>query len=148
VFEFEEDTWYTNKTFLNLSHFVISSPLGRGMLTGTYKKVEDFEETDFRRYAPRFQGENFAKNLELVKKLEDIAAKKGVSASELTLAWVIAQGFIAIPGTKKIKYLDSNFSAAKIQLTPEEIQTIRDVSEAADVAGERYPAAHLKSTNL
>jgi len=127
---------------------VAYSPLGRGMLTGAYSKAEDFDETDFRRYAPRFQGENFAKNLELVKKLEDIAAKKGITASELTLAWVIAQGFIAIPGTKKIKYLDSNFSAAKIQLTPEEIQEIRAISEAADVAGERYPEAHLKTTNL
>ncbi|GAB5593562.1 hypothetical protein Unana1_08462 [Umbelopsis nana] len=79
-------------------------------------------------YSPLGCGENFAKNLELVKKLEDIAAKKGVTASELTLAWVIAQGFIAIPGTRKIKYLDSNFSAAKLQLTPEEIQEIRAIS--------------------
>ena len=118
------------------------------MLTGAYSKAEDFDETDFRRYAPRFQGENFAKNLELVKKLEDIAAKKGITASELTLAWVIAQGFIAIPGTRKIKYLDSNFSAAKLQLTPEEIQEIRAISEAAEVAGERYAEAHLKTTNL
>jgi aryl-alcohol dehydrogenase-like predicted oxidoreductase len=118
------------------------------MLTGAYTKAEDFEETDFRRYAPRFQGENFAKNLELVKKLEELAAKKGVTASELTLAWVLAQGFIAIPGTKKIKYLDSNFSADKIQLTAEEIKEIRDVSEGAEVAGERYAAAHMASVEL
>jgi aryl-alcohol dehydrogenase-like predicted oxidoreductase len=118
------------------------------MLTGAYTKVEDFEESDFRRYSPRFQGENFAKNLELVKKLEEIAAKKGVTASELTLAWVIAQGFIAIPGTKKIKYLDSNFSAEKIKLTAEEIQQIHDISNAADVVGERYPAAALAALDL
>ncbi|CAM0140762.1 hypothetical protein VKS41_008032 [Umbelopsis sp. WA50703] len=127
---------------------VAYSPLGRGFLTGAYKKPEDFEEGDFRRYNPRFQGEAFNKNLELVKKLEELAAKKNVTPSELTLAWVIAQGFIAIPGTKKIKYLDSNFSADKIQLTSEELQQIRSISEAAEIIGTRYAQDHLKTVNL
>ncbi|KAJ2959221.1 hypothetical protein NQZ79_g5316 [Umbelopsis isabellina] len=127
---------------------VAYSPLGRGFLTGAYKKPEDFEENDFRRFSPRFQGDAFYKNLELVKKLEELAAKKNVTPSELTLAWVIAQGFIAIPGTKKIKYLDSNFSADKIQLTAEEMKEIRSISEEAEIIGTRYPEAHLKATNL
>ncbi|KAG2172714.1 hypothetical protein INT43_000061 [Umbelopsis isabellina] len=124
------------------------SPLGRGFLTGAYKKPDDFEENDFRRHNPRFQGEAFYKNLELVKKLEELAAKKNVTPSELTLAWVIAQGFIAIPGTKKIKYLDSNFSADKIQLTAEEMQEIRSISEAAEIIGTRYPEVLLKAVNI
>lgn len=127
---------------------VAYSPLGRGFLTGAYKKPEDFEEHDYRRFNPRFQGDAFYKNLELVKKLEELANKRNVTASELTLAWVIAQGFIAIPGTKKIKYLDSNFSADKIQLSAEEMKEIRSISEAAEIVGTRYAEAQLKAVNI
>ncbi len=121
---------------------VCYSPLGRGMLTGQIRSLDDFEPTDFRRYAPRFSKENFPKNLELVDQLTAIAKKKNCTPGQLTLAWILAQGedFIPIPGTTKIKNLEENAAAAQIKLSKEEVQEIRQACEKAAVAGERYPA--------
>ncbi|KAK3385616.1 Aldo/keto reductase-like protein [Podospora didyma] len=119
------------------------SPLGRGFLTGQIRSINDFEATDFRRILPRFSPENFPKNLELVKKFEEMAAKKGCSSGQLALAWLLAQGndIIPIPGTKKIKYLEENVAAAFLELTSEEDKEIRAFIEsiAGDISGERAP---------
>jgi aryl-alcohol dehydrogenase-like predicted oxidoreductase len=121
--------------------FVAYSPLGRGMLSGAYKSRDDFEEDDYRRYTPRFSEENFPKNLELVKKIEELAKKKGVTASQLTLAWLMAQGeyVIPIPGTTKEARLEENLGALDVKLTPEEVELVRKTSEAAEVHGDRAP---------
>jgi len=120
---------------------VCYSPLGRGMFTGQYKSPDDFEPTDMRRYLPRFSKENFPKNLQLVETFQQLAEKKGCTAGQLTLAWILAQGpeFIVIPGTTKIKNLEENAGAAQIKLTKEEIQQIRTACQNADTAGDRYP---------
>ena len=120
---------------------VAYSPLGRGMLTGAYKSPADFEEGDFRRNAPRFSEENFPKNLKLVDEINQIAQKKGCTAGQLSLAWLLAQGpdIIPIPGTKKIKYLEENFGALDVELTSSENAEIRKAVESAEVHGLRYP---------
>jgi len=124
---------------------VAYSPLGRGFLTGQLKSLEDIPEDDMRRRFPRFQGENFYKNLEIVDKLNAIAKVKGCKVTQLVLAWIMAQGeeFVVIPGTRKIKYLDENFDARNIKLTEAEMKQIREVSENAEVAGERYPVSTM-----
>ncbi|CAG8754922.1 11675_t:CDS:2 [Gigaspora rosea] len=118
---------------------VAYSPLGRGFLTGRYKSNADFEETDFRKNHPRFVDGNFEKNLELVYKFNDLARKKGITSSQLCLAWVLAQGdnIIAIPGTKKIKYLEENVNAAKVRLSPEELAEIREAINSVEIHGHR-----------
>lgn len=122
----------------------VYSPLGRGFLTGQYKSPDDFEEGDFRRMSPRFSKENFPKNLDGISTL---AKKKGCTAGQLTLAWLMAQGddIIPIPGTKKIKYLEENLGALNVKLTPEEVKEVRDLVEAAEVHGDRYPSAAVGS---
>ena len=122
---------------------VAYSPLGRGMLTGAYKSPADFEEGDFRTMAPRFSEENFPKNLKLADEIGAIAKKKGCTAGQLTLAWLLAQGndIIPIPGTKKVKYLEENMGALNIKLTKEEEKEIRQAVEGAGVHGTRYPEA-------
>lgn len=117
------------------------------MLTGQFKSPSDFEEGDFRLLSPRFQGENFQKNLKLVDQLGAIADKKGCTKGQLTLAWLMAQGedIIPIPGTKKIKYLEENVGALKVKLTREEEKEIRDAVEGAEVHGGRYPEMMAKS---
>jgi aryl-alcohol dehydrogenase-like predicted oxidoreductase len=117
------------------------SPLGRGMLTGAYTSPSDFEEGDFRKYAPRFSPENFPKNLKLVSSLQEIAKKKGCTPGQLTLAWLLAQGedVIPIPGTKKIKYLEENLGALDVKLSAEDEKEIRGLVEGAEVHGLRYP---------
>jgi len=129
--------------------FVAYSPLGRGFLTGQIKKFEDFEPTDYRRHSPRFQGENFEKNLQLVHKIEEIAAKKNCTASQLALAWVIAQGdhIFPIPGTKRIKYLEENVAALKIELTKEEMQVLDNIFPKDAASGSRYPPQMMGSIN-
>jgi aryl-alcohol dehydrogenase-like predicted oxidoreductase len=129
--------------------FVPYSPLGRGFLTGQIKKPEDFEEGDYRRMSPRFQGENFNKNLELVKNVEAIAQEKGCTPSQLALAWVLAQGdfLFPIPGTKKVKYLEENVAATDIILSSKELQKINDAFPVNAAAGLRYPEAMMKSVN-
>jgi aryl-alcohol dehydrogenase-like predicted oxidoreductase len=127
--------------------FVAYSPLGRGFLTGKIKKFEDFEPDDYRRFSPRFQGENFNKNLELVKKIEELAQSKGCTASQLALAWVLAQGdyIFPIPGTKHIRYLEENIGALNVHLTKEELEEIEAIAPKGVAAGQRYPEAMMSS---
>lgn len=121
--------------------FVAYSPLGRGFLTGRFKKFEDLAEDDYRRFSPRFQGENFQRNLDLVQRVEDIAREKGCLPSQLALAWVLMQGndIVPIPGTKRRVFLEQNIAAAGIKLTSEDIQRIGEVIPAGAAAGKRYP---------
>ena len=129
--------------------FVPYSPLGRGFLSGEIKKFEDLEADDWRRANPRFQGENFEKNIKLVEKLEEIAGRKDVTASQLALAWVLAQGpeIVPIPGTKRVKYLEQNAAAAAIVLSQEELAAIEEVFPKDAAAGLRYPEELMKSVN-
>ncbi len=129
--------------------FVAYSPLGRGFLSGEIKRFEDLAADDYRRQSPRFQGENFDKNIKLVEKVEDIARAKGVTTSQLALAWVLAQGqdIVPIPGTKRRKYLEQNAEAAEIALSQEELAAIEDVFPKDAVSGLRYPEAMMKSVN-
>jgi len=129
--------------------FVPYSPLGRGFLSGEIKKFEDLEADDWRRTNPRFQGENFEKNIRLVEKLEEIAKEKDVTASQLALAWVLAQGqdIVPIPGTKRVKYLEQNAAADDIILSPEELAAIEEVFPKDAASGLRYPEAMMKSVN-
>ncbi|KAJ2957376.1 hypothetical protein NQZ79_g6899 [Umbelopsis isabellina] len=119
---------------------VAYSPLGRGFLTGQIKSLDDLEADDWRRTVPRFQGENFAKNLELADKIKAIADRKGVTASQISLSWLLAQGddVFVIPGTRKEKYLLENMAAGDIQLSKQELDEVRKIAESFDVAGERY----------
>ncbi len=129
--------------------FVPYSPLGRGFLSGEFKKFEDLPQDDYRRQNPRFQGENFDKNLRLVEKIEEIAREKGITASQLALAWVLAQGqgIVPIPGTKHRKYLEQNAEAAGVILSQEELARIEDVFPKNAVSGLRYPEAMMASVN-
>lgn len=129
--------------------FVAYSPLGRGMLSGEIKKFEDLAEDDYRRHNPRYQGENFDKNLELVKKIEELAAEKNVTTSQLALAWVLAQGedIVPIPGTKRQKYLEQNAEAVNVELSAEDLRKIDEVFPQNAVAGERYPEEMMKTVN-
>jgi aryl-alcohol dehydrogenase-like predicted oxidoreductase len=120
--------------------FVAYSPLGRGFLSGDIKTPDDFEASDSRRFFPRYQGENFYKNLELVQKLQTLAEAKGVTSSQLALAWVLAQGVVAIPGTKRRKYLEANVAAASITLSPQELADIDAIMPVGSAAGAAYPA--------
>jgi aryl-alcohol dehydrogenase-like predicted oxidoreductase len=129
--------------------FVPYSPLSRGFLSGQIKTIEDFEPTDFRRYSPRFQGENFQKNLDLVKRIEMMAQTKGCTASQLALAWVMAQGdnMFPIPGTKRMKFLEENAGAINVKLSEQELKEINVISPRGIAAGQRYPEAGMKTLN-
>jgi aryl-alcohol dehydrogenase-like predicted oxidoreductase len=129
--------------------FVAYSPLGRGFLTGRFKSVNDFPADDYRRHSPRFQGENFQRNLDLVSKIESLAKQKGVTASQLALAWVLAQGddIVPIPGTKRRTYLDENLAAAEIQFSEKELREIEAIAPKGVAAGERYPEHMMSSVN-
>lgn len=129
--------------------FVAYSPLGRGLLTGQFNSIEDFEEDDYRRYSPRFQGENFHKNLELVDRVKALAEAKGITPSQLALAWVLAQGedIVPIAGTKRRKYLEENLAASEIQLSQQELAEIEAVFPKGAGQGMRYPAAMMSSIN-
>lgn len=118
---------------------VAYSPLGRGMLTGRYQSVDDFDEKDFRRSIPRFSKENFPRNLELVRTLQTIADGKGCTSGQLVLAWMMAQGedIFPIPGTKRIEFLEENMGAYAVALAAEENQQIRDAIDHAEVHGTR-----------
>src|SRR5215472_2030456 len=121
--------------------FVPYSPLGRGFLTGQFKRFEDLAADDFRRMSPRFQGDNFQKNLDLVKKIEEIAREKACTAAQLALAWVMAQGedMVPIPGTKRRKYLEQNLEAANIRLSEGDLARIDRAAPKGVAAGLRYP---------
>jgi aryl-alcohol dehydrogenase-like predicted oxidoreductase len=127
--------------------FVAYSPLGRGFLTGAFRRPEDIPADDYRRNSPRFQGENFRRNLDLVKRVEEIAREKRVTASQLALAWVLAQGkdLVPIPGTKRRKYLEENGAAVEIRLTSEDLRRIGEVAPRGVAAGERYHPQGMRS---
>ena len=120
--------------------FVPYSPLGRGFLTGRFKSPDDLPEGDFRRVNPRFEGENFDRNLKLVERVTEIAAEKGVTPGQLALAWVLAQGedVVPIPGTKRLEYLEENVAAAEVELSEEELRRIDEAAPAGAAAGDRY----------
>ncbi len=127
--------------------FVAYSPLGRGFLTGQIRRFEDLPEGDYRRQSPRFQGENFDKNLELVDRVNEIAAEKGVTPGQLALAWLLRQGedIVPIPGTKRREYLEENAAATEVTLTDEDLKRIEDAAPKDVAAGERY--ADMSSVN-
>jgi len=129
--------------------FVPYSPLGRGFLTGAISRPEDFDADDYRRTSPRFQGENFTRNLALVAKVRDFAAQIGCTPGQLALAWVLAQGddIVPIPGTKRRRYLDENARAADLQLTAAQIAALDAEFPLNAAAGERYPAAMMGAVN-
>jgi aryl-alcohol dehydrogenase-like predicted oxidoreductase len=126
--------------------FVAYSPMGRGFLSGRIRSLDDLEENDFRRHNPRFQGENFARNLELVDRVREIADEKGVTAGQLALAWVMAQSdrdgnpvVVPIPGTKRVAYLEENAAAADIELTGDDLHRLDEAAPVGSAAGDRYP---------
>lgn len=130
--------------------FVPYSPLGRGFLTGALQSPDDFDADDYRRQSPRFQGENFAKNLQLVTQVLALARDKGVSAGQLALAWVLAQGdyIIPIPGTKRRKYLEENVAALSVRLSPSELAALETVFAADATVGLRYPETVMAMLNI
>jgi len=129
--------------------FVPYSPLGRGFLTGEIRRFEDLAEDDYRRFSPRFQGDNFQKNLDLVARVQAIAKEKGCSAAQLALAWVMAQGkdVVPIPGTKRRKYLEENVGALAVQLSADDLRRIDEVAPAGAAAGPRYPEFMMAFVN-
>ncbi len=129
--------------------FVPYSPLGRGFLTGQIKSLDDLAPDDWRRNGPRFQGENFQKNLDLVGRIQEIAQARGCAASQLALAWVLAQGddVVPIPGTKRVRYLRENNASLDVVLTPGELEQIAAVMPAGAAVGTRYPEASMGALN-
>ena len=129
--------------------FVAYSPLGRGFLTGQIRRFEDLPEDDFRRTSPRFQGENFEKNLELVDRVKEIASEKGVTSGQLALAWLLYQGedIVPIPGTKRREYLEENARAVDVELTDEDLGRIEEVAPVGAAVGERYNEAGMRTVN-
>jgi aryl-alcohol dehydrogenase-like predicted oxidoreductase len=129
--------------------FVAYSPLGRGFLTGQIKRFEDLAADDYRRMSPRFQGENFQKNLDVVARVSAIAREKGCTASQLALAWVLAQGddVVPIPGTKRRTYLVENVGALDVRLSADDLRRIDEAMPSGVAAGERYPAAMMSFVN-
>ncbi len=130
--------------------FVAYSPLGRGFLTGQIKSIDDLAADDYRRYSPRFQGENFPKNLDLVARVTEIARAKGVTPGQLALAWVLAQGgdIVPIPGTKRRSYLEENVAASEIELTAEDLARLDELSPKGAAAGMRYPEAMMRYVDM
>jgi len=130
--------------------FVAYSPLGRGFLTGRFQSPDDFDENDFRKYSPRFQGENFNKNLQLAAKVKELAKQKSVTPAQLALAWVLSQGddIVPIPGTARIKHVEENIKAVQIRLTREELKQIEDIFPMNAASGLRYPETAMKSVNV
>ncbi|MEO8453716.1 MAG: aldo/keto reductase [Sphingomicrobium sp.] len=129
--------------------YVAYSPLGRGFLTGQFKSPDDFAEDDFRKNHPRFQGENFQRNLDLVREVEQMAREKGCTTAQLALAWVLAQGedIVPIPGTRHIKYLDENIGALEIRLTSEDLRRLDEILPPGAAAGTRYHARGMETIN-
>ena len=129
--------------------YVAYSPLGRGFLTGQIKSPDDFPDDDFRKFHPRFQGENFARNIQLVREVEAMAREKGCTTAQLALAWVLAQGedVVPIPGTKRVKYLDENIGALDVKLTDEDLKRLDEIIPPGAAAGERYHARGMETVN-
>jgi aryl-alcohol dehydrogenase-like predicted oxidoreductase len=129
--------------------FVAYSPLGRGFLTGRFRKFEDLPEDDYRRNSPRFQGENFQRNLDLVQRVEELARRKKCTPAQLALAWLLAQGedIVPIPGTKQRRYLEQNAAALRVELTRGDLEEIDEVAPKGVAAGGRYPEAGMRTVN-
>jgi aryl-alcohol dehydrogenase-like predicted oxidoreductase len=129
--------------------FVAYSPLGRGFLTGQIKSIDDLAQDDYRRYSPRFQGENFQRNLDLVQRVEEMARQKGCTPAQLALAWVLAQGedIVPIVGTKRRTYLEENLAALDVKLTAEDLGRINQIVPQGAAVGTRYPEAMMKMIN-
>jgi aryl-alcohol dehydrogenase-like predicted oxidoreductase len=129
--------------------FVPYSPLGRGFLTGQIQRFEDLAPDDYRRFTPRFQGENFQKNLDLVARIKELATEKNCTPGQLALAWVLAQGqdVVPIPGTKRVPYLEENLGALQVRLTPADLRRIDEITPQGAAAGTRYPAEMMQSVN-
>jgi aryl-alcohol dehydrogenase-like predicted oxidoreductase len=129
--------------------FVAYSPLGRGFLTGQFQRFEDLAPDDYRRASPRFQGENFQKNLDLLRKVEEMAKEKGCTPSQLALAWVLAQGedIVPIPGTKRRKYLEENAAALDVKLTPADLRRLAEAFPHGAASGQRYTEQMMKAVN-
>lgn len=129
--------------------FVAYSPLGRGFLTGRFRSFEDLPEDDYRRNSPRFQGENFQRNLDLVERVEDIARRKKCTPAQLALAWLLAQGedIVPIPGTKQRRYLEENVGALDVELTRSDLEEIEEVAPKGVAAGDRYHEAGMRTIN-
>jgi aryl-alcohol dehydrogenase-like predicted oxidoreductase len=123
------------------------SPIGRGFLTGRYASLEDLAEDDFRRYQPRFQGDNLAANLRLVERVREIAEQAGCTPAQLALAWLLARGedVVPIPGTKRVQYLEENAAAADLPLTDEQLAALDEAMPVGAAAGDRYPAESMRS---
>jgi aryl-alcohol dehydrogenase-like predicted oxidoreductase len=130
--------------------FVAYSPLGRGFLTGRFQSPDDFDEKDFRKYSPRFQGENFQKNLQLLEKVKELAKKKGITPGQLALAWVLSRGedIVPIPGTTRLSHILENIDAVKIELTEDELKQIEEIFPMDAASGLRYPEQAMKSVNV
>jgi aryl-alcohol dehydrogenase-like predicted oxidoreductase len=129
--------------------YVAYSPLGRGFLTGQIKSPDDFPEDDFRRFHPRFIGENFKKNIQLVQEVEDLARQKGCTAAQLALAWVLAQGddVVPIPGTKRVRYLHENIAALDVKLTNEDLRRLDEILPPGAASGQRYHERGMETVN-
>jgi aryl-alcohol dehydrogenase-like predicted oxidoreductase len=125
--------------------FVAYSPLSRGFLTGDIKTPDDFPENDFRKTIPRFQGENFYKNIELVNEIKKIADEKGVTPSQLAIAWVVYQGFLPIPGTKRVKYVEQNIAATQIELSQSDLARLEEIVPLGLSTGARYDEANMQA---
>jgi aryl-alcohol dehydrogenase-like predicted oxidoreductase len=127
--------------------YVPYSPLGRGFLTGQIKNIDDLEEGDYRRTTPRFQGDNFQKNLDLVREIETMAQSKGCTPAQLALAWVLAQGddIVPIPGTKRRRYLEENVGALDVRLSADDLARIDSIIPPGSAAGTRYAAAQMQN---
>ncbi|MBD1394940.1 aldo/keto reductase [Mucilaginibacter glaciei] len=128
--------------------FVAYSPLGRGFITGEIKSPDDFAADDFRRQIPRYQGENFYKNMELLEQIQQMAAQKNITPSQLALAWVLSKGAIAIPGTKRIKYIEENAAATNLTLSAEEQIALESIIPAGIAAGNRYDEYSMNGVNI
>ncbi len=129
--------------------FVAYSPIGRGFLSGRFKTIDDLEPTDYRRLSPRFQGQNFARNLDLVRRIGEIARAKGVTPAQLAIRWILSRGndIVPIPGSRSIGHLEENIAAAEIELTVEDLARIDEVAPKGVAAGERYPSTSMASVN-
>ena len=127
--------------------FVAYSPLGRGFISGDIKTPDDFPENDFRKAIPRYQGEQFYKNIELVNEIKKMAHEKQVTASQLALSWIASKGILAIPGTKRVKYIEQNIAAAQMVLTADEINRLEAIIPLGTQTGARYDAANMAGIN-